>query len=359
MNEHSNGPGIARGRSGFAPVANPVGLMAGKAADAAVVAGMASPLAGGPVAFTHCECLEPGIDGEIASRVTPVSAETVDLSALTERRAPFAGHDLARPLIMGVVNVTPDSFSDGGDHVKPAAAISHARKLIDAGADILDIGGESTRPGAAPIGTAEECDRILPVIEAAVAAGTTVSVDTRRAETMRAALGAGASIVNDVTALNGDAAALEAVAGTDASVVLMHMQGTPETMQDDPVYRLASFDIFHWLKARIEACVAAGISRDRIAVDPGIGFGKTDEHNMELLDRAGVFHGLGCAVAIGVSRKSFIGRIAGIAEPKDRLPGTLAATAVALSRGVQIHRVHDVAAVRQAFATWNAQYDNG
>ena len=358
MNEHSNGASIARSRSDSAPVANPVGLMAGKTADAAVVAGTASPLAGGPVAFTHCECLEPGLGGEIASRVTPVSEQT-GLSALTERRAPFAGHDLARPLIMGVVNVTPDSFSDGGDHVKPAAAISHARKLIDAGADILDIGGESTRPGAATIGAAEECDRILPVIETAVVAGTTVSVDTRRAETMRAALGAGASIVNDVTALNGDAAALEAVAGTDASVILMHMQGTPETMQDDPVYRLASFDIFHWLKARIEACVAAGISRDRIAVDPGIGFGKTDEHNMELLDRAGIFHGLGCAVAIGVSRKSFIGRIAGIAEPKDRLPGTLAATVVALSRGVQIHRVHDVAAVRQAFAIWNAQYDSG
>ena len=176
---------------------------------------------------------------------------------------------------------------------------------------------------------------------------------------MRTAIAAGASIVNDITALTGDPDSLATIAATDVSVMLMHMQGTPETMQRAPAYRLASFDIFHWLKARLDVCDAAGIPRYRIAVDPGIGFGKTDVHNIELLTRAAVFHGLGCAVGIGVSRKSFIGRIAGVEAPKDRLPGTLAATGMALSRGVQIHRVHDVADVRQAVAVWNAQHENG
>ncbi|MGB0631362.1 MAG: dihydropteroate synthase [Alphaproteobacteria bacterium] len=359
MNEFENGPGTDRGRFDSGPVINPVGLMGGTAAALAIGAGSALPLAGGPVAFTHCEILQSDDAGGTVSRMIPAMEGAAASSDLTGKRENFAGHDLACPVIMGVVNVTPDSFSDGGDHADPAAAIAHARSLIDAGADILDIGGESTRPGAAAIGVAEECDRILPVIEAAVAAGMTVSVDTRRAETMLAAVDAGASIVNDVTALTGDPGSLEAVAATEAAVILMHMQGTPETMQDAPEYGLASFDIFHWLKARIAACAAAGIPRRRIAVDPGIGFGKTDGHNMEILHRAGVFHGLGCAVAVGVSRKSFIGRIAGIETPRDRLPGTLAATAIALSRGVQIHRVHDVAAARQAMAVWNAQYDNG
>lgn len=171
---------------------------------------------------------------------------------------------------------------------------------------------------------------------------------------MRAAIDAGARIINDITALTGDPEAAGVIAASDASVVLMHMQGTPEAMQLAPSYRLASFDIFEWLGARVDACVAAGIPRGRIAVDPGIGFGKNDDHNMEILQRAGAFHGTGCAVVIGVSRKSFIGRIAGVENPKDRLPGTLAATMLALSRGVQIHRVHDVAAAVQAIAIWNA-----
>ncbi|CAN0579746.1 unnamed protein product [Laminaria digitata] len=175
---------------------------------------------------------------------------------------------------------------------------------------------------------------------------------------MRAAIAAGARIVNDISALTDDADAPGVVAASDASVVLMHMQGRPETMQQAPSYRLASYDIFEWLNTRIDACVAAGIPRGRIAVDPGIGFGKTDSHNIEILQRAGAFHGTGCAVAIGVSRKSFIGRIAGIEDPKDRLPGTLAATMLALSRGVQIHRVHDVAAAIQAIALWNAHTDD-
>ena len=195
-----------------------------------------------------------------------------------------------------------------------------------------------------------------------MAAGVTVSVDTRRSAVMIAAIDAGAAIINDITALAGDPASMGVIAESGASAVLMHMQGTPETMQHAPDYLLASYDIFQWLDvrragwldARVAACVAAGIPRGRIAVDPGIGFGKTDRHNMEILARAGLFHGTGCAVAVGVSRKSFIGRIAGIEDPKDRLPGTIAATLMALDRGVQIHRVHDVAATRQAIAIWNA-----
>ena len=359
MQESSSGPGIDRGRSDSGRVINPVGLLSGSAAVMVVDAATAASLAGGPVAFTHCEVLDCDTSGTVVSSVVAVGSGDLDLSALTSARPPFAEHELSRPLIMGVVNVTPDSFSDGGDDANPANAVEHARRLIDAGADILDIGGESTRPGAEPIGTAEECDRILPVIDAAVAAGVTVSADTRRAETMRVAIAAGAAIVNDVTALTGDPDALDTIAASDASVILMHMQGTPETMQNAPAYRLASFDIFHWLRARLDTCEAAGISRDRIAIDPGIGFGKTDFHNMELLHRAAAFHGLGCAVAIGVSRKSFIGRIAGIDVPKDRLAGTLAATGMALSRGVQIHRVHDVSEVRQAVKVWGAPYENG
>lgn len=359
MNETRNGPGSGGGRLELEAVINPVGLMGGAAAKVAIDAGVACPMAGGPMAFTHKEILQLDDTGAIVAHLSPVTDGSVELKDITGTRNIFAGRDLARPLIMGVVNVTPDSFSDGGDHVDPKKGIAHALSLIDAGSDILDIGGESTRPGAAPVDITEECDRILPVIEAAVAAGATVSVDTRRAETMLAAIDHGAAIVNDVTALDGDPDSLDAVAGTGAAVILMHMQGKPETMQDAPKYRLASFDVFHWLRARVEACETAGIPRSRIAVDPGIGFGKTDVHNIEILDRAGLFHGLGCAVAIGVSRKSFIGRIAGIEKPRDRQAGTLAATAIALSRGVQIHRVHDVAAARQALAIWNSQFDNG
>ena len=249
MQESSSGPGIDRGRSDLGRVINPVGLLSGSAVAMAVDAATAPSLADGPAAFRHCEVMECDTSGTVVSSVVAVGSGGLDLSALTSARPPFAEHELSRPLIMGVVNVTPDSFSDGGDYANPPAAVEHARRLIDAGADILDIGGESTRPGAEPIGKAEECDRILPVIEAAVAAGVTVSADTQRAETMRVAIAAGAAIVNDVTALTGDPDALDTIAASDASVILMHMQGTPETMQNAPAYRLASFDIFHWLKA--------------------------------------------------------------------------------------------------------------
>ena len=330
-----------------------MGLLTGDAAAHATRTGTARYLAGGPVAFSLVETLAPSPDG-IATGLEPVTTHAQDLAALTAPRAAFAGLDLSAPAIMGVVNVTPDSFSDGGDFFERDRAIDRALQQAGGGAAIVDIGGESTRPGADPLSVGEEISRIVPVVEAAVAAGVTVSVDTRHSAVMTAAIDAGAAIVNDVTALTGDPASLGVVAETGVSVVLMHMQGTPETMQQAPDYRLASYDIYRWLDARVAACVAAGIPPGRIAVDPGIGFGKTDRHNMEILARAGLFHGTGCAVAIGVSRKSFIGRIAAIEDPRNRLPGTIAATLMALDRGVQIHRVHDVAAARQAIAVWNA-----
>ena len=337
---------------------NPVGLLSGVAASVAVADGRARPLSDTGLAFSGIEAVSVG--GTAATPVQlrdPNDVPPEALAPFVSARASFAGLSLDRPRVMGVVNVTPDSFSDGGDHAEPAAAIDQALRLAADGADIVDIGGESTRPGAAPISADAELARVMPVIEAAVAAGLTVSVDTRRAAVMRAAVGAGARIVNDVTALTHDADALAAVTEGGASVILMHMQGSPENMQRDPVYRIASLDICQWLEARVAVCLDAGIDRSRIAVDPGIGFGKTDAHNMEILDRAAMLHGLGCAVAVGVSRKSFIGRLAGAAAPRERLPGTIAATLIALSRGVQLHRVHDVAAARQALDIWRALVD--
>ena len=336
---------------------NPIGLLTGDTAARAVSEGTAFTLAGGPVAFSAVETLTRH-KADIRFDYAPAVEEPDAVVTLKPGRAPFAGIDLTRPVVMGVVNVTPDSFSDGGDFFDPARAVDQALKLSAEGAAIIDIGGESTRPGAPPITVEEEITRVIPVIEAAVSGGITVSVDTRRSLVMQAAIDAGAGIVNDISALSNDCDALEVLAASDASVVLMHMQGSPETMQHTPLYRLASYDIFEWLSARVEVCVAGGISRDRIAVDPGIGFGKSDGHNMEILQRVGAFHGTGCIVAIGVSRKSFIGRITGVENPRDRLPATVAATMLALSRGVQIHRVHDVAAAVEAIAIWDAHTGN-
>jgi len=266
----------------------------------------------------------------------------------------FAGLDLGRPLVMGVVNVTPDSFSDGGDHADTENAIAHSFRLAADGADILDIGGESTRPGAAPVSIDEELSRILPVIEALADAGLTVSVDTRHAAVMTAALSAGASIVNDVTALTGDADSMGVVAEKDVPVILMHMQGEPGTMQDNPSYADAAMDVRQYLSARIDACVAAGIDKERIAIDPGIGFGKTLEHNLDILGRLHLLSELDCSVVLGVSRKSFIGKITDVKDPKQRLGGSLAAALAGIDQGANILRVHDVAETVQALAVWDA-----
>jgi dihydropteroate synthase len=266
----------------------------------------------------------------------------------------FAGLDLATPLVMGIVNVTPDSFSDGGDFARPEIAIAHGLRLREEGADILDIGGESTRPGSAPITAADELARIRPVVRALAAAGAIVSVDTRRAEVMRESLACGARIVNDVTALTYDPAGLDTVASAGASVVLMHMQGEPSTMQKAPHYDDAPREVAAYLEERVAACRAAGISDERIAVDPGIGFGKTAEHNLQLLASVDRLRATGVAIMIGVSRKAFIAKLSRGEPPKERVAGSVAAALAAVSRGADIVRVHDVAATRQALAVWQA-----
>ena len=266
----------------------------------------------------------------------------------------FAGLLLDRPRLMGVVNVTPDSFSDGGDFLDPSIAIQHGKSLIEAGADILDIGGESTRPGSKPISSDEECRRILPVIEGLVDAGVLISVDTRHAAVMRQAIAAGAHIVNDVTALTGDPESVEVCAEAGVDVVLMHMQGEPGTMQDNPHYDDAALDIVEDMQARLLELQAAGIPTSRVAVDPGIGFGKNLEHNLRILSHIDAFHALGVPLVLGVSRKSFISKIDRNADPKDRIAGSIAAAIAGWDRGVQIYRVHDVAETRQALAVWRA-----
>ncbi len=251
--------------------------------------------------------------------------------------------------VMGVVNVTPDSFSDGGRYLSAAAAIRHGQELEAQGAGILDIGGESTRPGAAPVAAAEERERVVPVIEGLLAAGVRarISVDTSKAVVAAAALQAGASIVNDVTALRGDPEMAALIAERGAEVCLMHMLGEPRTMQRDPRYADVVGEVGAFLCERIAAAAVAGIASERIMIDPGIGFGKTAAHNLELLARLEEISALGPAVVIGTSRKSFIGAITG-REVDGRLAGTIATNVIALQRGASVFRVHDVGPVREA-----------
>jgi len=252
--------------------------------------------------------------------------------------------------LMGIVNTTPDSFSDGGRYLDTKAAVNHARALIDDGADIIDIGGESTRPNAAPVSPEDEQARILPVIKALQGCGATLSVDTRNAATLRAALDAGASMLNDVSALTHDPAMLSLVAGISGPVCLMHMQGDPASMQQDPIYKDVVDDIYMYLSARMDTCVAAGIAKDRLVIDPGIGFGKTVAHNLSLLANLARFTQLGVPVMVGASRKRFIGMLDRDSAPNERLAGSLAAVLAAYNHGARIFRVHDVAATRQALA---------
>ncbi len=264
---------------------------------------------------------------------------------------PVASFTFARPSVVGILNITPDSFSDGGHHATAAEAAGAARAMITGGAALIDIGGESTRPRAPLVSLDEELARIGPVLD--VLGGTPFSIDTRKAAVMRCALDAGAVLVNDVSALTYDPAALAVVAARGCPVVLMHAQGTPQTMQDAPVYDDMLLDVYDWLETRIAICVAAGVDRARIIVDPGIGFGKTLAHNLELLRGLGLLHGLGCPIMLGVSRKKMIGRLSG-AEVADRLPGSLTFALQGLAQGVQLLRVHDVAATVQAVKVWEA-----
>nr|WP_295834368.1 dihydropteroate synthase [uncultured Azospirillum sp.] len=352
------------GEEGVRVYLRPVGLMP----IAAWAKGAAVPLAGGRFAFSTAELIVRDQGSRIDRAFAPLSeimawgwersrtvAEALDrqLGALTRARPPFAGLAPDRPQIMGIVNVTPDSFSDGGDFLDPGAAIAHGEAMLAAGADILDVGGESTRPGADPVPPEEEERRVLPVIRHFAYKGATVSVDTRHASVMESAAAAGAHIVNDIAGLS-DPQALPVVARTGTPVVVMHMQGDPGTMQANPTYRAAALDVFDWLEERIASCAAAGVPPERIAVDPGIGFGKTTEHNLDILRHTALYHALGCTVLIGLSRKGFIGRLSRAEPPKERLPGSLAAGLETLNQGAQILRVHDVAETAQARAVWEA-----
>lgn len=259
-----------------------------------------------------------------------------------------------KPILMGVVNITPDSFSDGGDFFDTANAVQHALQLQAEGAHILDIGGESTKPGAITVIVAEEQKRVLPVITALKKAGVTalISVDTRNADTMQKAIECGADIVNDISALTHDIKSLDVVKKTQIPVIIMHMQGTPETMQHRPHYNDVVQEVFDYLEERIGVCVAAGIKRENIICDPGIGFGKTLEDNLKILKNLNKFHELKCPVLLGASRKSFIEKLCPNTPAKDRLAGSLAAAIQGLDQGVQLFRVHDVAQTKQAFTVW-------
>lgn len=259
---------------------------------------------------------------------------------------------LQRPLIMGVVNITPDSFSDGGRFFSVAGAVAHARRLVEEGADILDIGGESSRPGAQGVGVEEEIGRTIPVIEALRDGGVPLSIDTAKPEVMRAAIDAGAVMVNDIQALQ-TPGALEAVKASAAAVCLMHMQGSPRTMQKAPRYGDVVAEIKDFLAARAAAVVAAGIAAERIVLDPGFGFGKTAEHNLELLRRLGEIAAGGYPVLAGLSRKATLGEITG-RPVGERLHASVAAAVLAAERGAAIVRVHDVAATRDALAVLGA-----
>lgn len=259
---------------------------------------------------------------------------------------------LARPLIVGIVNVTPDSFSDGGRFVSTQAAIEHGLRLVQEGADLLDIGGESTRPGADPVAVEEEKHRVVPVIEALAQAGHVVSIDTRKPEVMQAAFDAGAVMVNDVMALRA-AGALQAVAASQAAVCLMHMQGEPQTMQHTPIYQDVVQEVKNFLDARVRACLEAGISQARIVIDPGFGFGKTLAHNLALLKNLARLTVGEVPVMVGLSRKSMLGAISGRATGEREFAG-VAAHLLAVMHGAQLLRVHDVAAMRDALSVWNA-----
>lgn len=333
------------------PYLIPLGLLEGAAARRAISAGTGRRLAGGPIAFTGAELATRGAGGAGIRR--PVLAKDVPsdvLSPFTVPRGPWAGFDLKRSLIMGIVNVTPDSFSDGGDYADSAGAIARGVALAEVGADILDIGGESTRPGSAPVSVDEELRRVVPVIRALAEKGLCVSVDTRHAQVMDAAVAAGARIINDVTALTGDADSERVAAQSGAAIILMHMLGEPQTMQANPVYADATLDLVDYFEARLARLASLGVDRSRISLDPGIGFGKKDPHNLLILNELTAFHGLGCPLTLGVSRKSFVGRLSRGEAPKDRLAGSVAIAARGLAQGVQIVRVHDVAETFQARA---------
>jgi dihydropteroate synthase len=302
--------------------------------------------AAGPLGFDGQDLFHPPFDGD---------QMWADFAAVRAARPPIAGLSLDRPRLMGIVNVTPDSFSDGGRHDNAEAAIAHGLKLAEEGAEILDIGGESTRPGSDTVAVDDELRRVIPVIEGLRAkTDRLISIDTRKAEVMRRAVAAGADILNDVSALTHDPRSLEVAAESGLPVMLMHAQGDPKTMNDNPHYTDVTLDVFDFLEQRIRDCVAAGIPKSRLIADPGIGFGKHLHHNVAVLNAMSLYHGLGVPVLLGASRKKIIGQLCNVESPGDRVPGSIAAALHSIAQGVQIVRVHDVAETRQAIAVWEA-----
>ncbi|MGB1234487.1 MAG: dihydropteroate synthase [Planktomarina sp.] len=308
-------------------------------------------LADGWLWFDRVEVLE--YEGRSIVPVSDIPADVLD--RLTTPRAAMVGLDWSRPQIMGILNVTPDSFSDGGVFNAPEQAVVRAQAMAADGADILDIGGESTRPGAGFVPVEEEIQRTAPIISALVDGDVPpLSIDTRKAAVAVAAVQAGADMLNDVSALSFDDDMASVAAKSGAPICLMHAQGDPATMQKDPSYRDVTLDVYHYLEDRIAVAEAAGVQRSQIIVDPGIGFGKTLDHNLQLLRDLAVFHGLGCPVLLGASRKRFIGTLSGAKVAADRMAGSVAVALAGVAQGMQIVRVHDVAQTHQAMTLWGA-----
>lgn len=309
-------------------------------------------LAGGWCWFDRVEILERDAPPRLGGLSDLTLAQR---DAFSAPRADFAGLSLGRPRIMGILNVTPDSFSDGGQFQDHTSALTQARAMaLDA--DILDIGGESTRPGAVNVAQDIEIARTAPVISALRGGGANIriSIDTRKAAVADAALTTGADIINDVSALGFDPQMAGLVAKSGAPVILMHALGAPSVMQADPRYTNVLLDVYDFLEEKLKLALSAGIAREKIVLDPGLGFGKTLDHNLALIRGLSLFHGLGCPILLGASRKRFIGTISGAEHAQARMPGSLAVALAGLAQGVQIARVHDVGETRQAFALWRA-----
>jgi dihydropteroate synthase len=324
------------------------------------------PLAGGRMSFAALDVLTRGSPETKRRTVVLGDAFSGDwgrealaaadiLQELSEPRARLAGMSLERPRIMGIINVTPDSFSDGGHYATIKDAIEHGLRLVKEGADILDIGGESTRPNADFVAVDEEMRRVIPVVEGLRArTDAVISVDTRKSEVMRRAAAAGADILNDVSAFTHDPNALTVAAETGLPIVVMHAQGDPKTMNDNPRYDDVVLDVFDYLEGRIQACIAAGVPKAKIVVDPGIGFGKHLHHNVAVMAGLSLYHGLGVPILLGASRKKMIGQLCNVDDAQDRLPGSLACAIAGVAAGVQILRVHDVKETKQAVEVWRA-----
>ncbi|MEE8295169.1 MAG: dihydropteroate synthase [Sphingomonadales bacterium] len=324
--------------------------------------GLSFPLAGGPLFFNAISIILAARGGRIYEGVYPLTSldslkaqlpenlnEKFDkqFSNLTSLRKPIGALSFEKPVLMGILNLTPDSFSDGGDYLKEDEAIARAKALFKEGADIVDVGGESTRPGATLVRGDEELKRLKPVLSGLTDLPGPVSIDTRKSEVMGQALKSGALLINDVSALTFDENSIK-VAKNAPGIILMHAKGSPGDMQKSPKYGDVLLEVFDYLEGRILACEAAGIVRERLIVDPGVGFGKNLSHNLTVLKGLSMFQTLGVAVLAGVSRKRFIGEITGVENPKDRLAGSLSASLFALSQGAQIIRCHDTAEMRNA-----------